>query len=429
MEDNQKVLSSEERIDLSVQHLIEENREFAKEHLSEQVRLLVLYRMDNLLPALVPFASSAMKTDLARITLLLTGNTAIAEQFLLKRDRFKLKEFSSALIECAFRKAFPDAGLLLERAGQLQAEAERFEMQNAFLEKMLQLKETNGKLKSALAGANAQNEIIELKEKNQKLEAALREKDAELSEAVRKSQITEANFLSLADKIRAISQDKEGSDIKSEIRVLLNSIDNNTAFLKEADQKNVERQDCLFKEIGRLSERMSAVILEKLEALDWIAAIVEDTNEHKDSQQIRDDLQEIRDLIQESIAQQKRSKGFLGRRRKLRKAESAEPDPELESLVVGILKNSEYTEGQLAIIQAAVEQGMRQGLSAADLSELADPKIPEDNMTKLARFLFLRRKLVFHAPDDANGGTAQEVRKEKDTTEAKAGSLEEDYIV
>ena len=97
--------------------------------------------------------------------------------------------------------------------------------------------------------------------------------------------------------------------------------------------------------------------------------------------------------------------------------------------MVGILKKSEYTEGQLAIIQAAVEQGMRQGLSAADLSELADPKIPEDNMTKLARFLFLRRKLVFHAPDDANGGTAQEVRKEKDTTEAKAGSLEEDYIV
>ena len=445
MEDNQKVLSNEERIDLSVQRLIEENREFAKEHLSEQVRLLVLYRMDNLLPVLAPFASSAMKTDLARITLLLTGNTAIAEQFLLKRDRFKLKEFSSTLIECAFRKAFPDAGLLLERAGQIQAEAERFEMQNAFLEKMLQLKETNGKLKSALAGANAQNEIIELKEKNQKLEAALREKDAELSEAVRKSQITEANFLSLADKIRAISQDKEGSDIKSEIRVLLNSIDNNTAFLKEADQKNVERQDCLFKEIGHLSERLSAVeeriaglgnedsgnaaILEKLEALDWIAAIVEDTNEHKDSQQIRDDLQEIRDLIQESIAQQKRSKGFLGRRRKLRKAESAEPDPELEPLVVGILKNSEYTEGQLAIIQAAVEQGMRQGLSAADLSELADPKIPEDNMTKLARFLFLRRKLVFHAPDDANGGTAQEVRKEKDTTEAKAGSLEEDYIV
>ena len=103
---DQKVLSGEERTDLSVQRLIEDNREFAKEHLSEQVRLLVLYRMDHLLPALVPFAGSAMKTDLARITLLLTGNTAIAEQFLLKRDRFKLKEFSSALIECAFRKAF-----------------------------------------------------------------------------------------------------------------------------------------------------------------------------------------------------------------------------------------------------------------------------------------------------------------------------------
>ena len=449
MEDNQKVLSSEERTDLSVQRLIEDNREFAKEHLSEQVRLLVLYRMDHLLPALVPFAGSAMKTDLARITLLLTGNTAIAEQFLLKRDRFKLKEFSSALIECAFRKAFPDAGLLLESAGQFKEEAERFEMQNAFLEKMLQLKETNGKLKSALADANAQKEIMELKEKNQKLEAALRERDAEIPEAVRKIQITEANLRSLADKIRAINQDKEGSDIKSELRALLNSLDKNTAALKDADQKNEERQGSLLKKVGQLSERLSALeemiaglghegsgnadILEKLEVLSRILAIVEEINAHQGGQMTRDDLLEIRDLIQKSIDRQKHAKGFFGRKRKLRQAEPAElvlePDPELDRLVVGILKNSEYTEGQLSILQAAIEQGVRQGLSAADLSELADPKIPEDNMLKLARFLFLRRKLAFHVPDDANGGTAQDVRREKDTTGARTGALEEDDIV
>ena len=106
-----------------------------------------------------------------------------------------------------------------------------------------------------------------------------------------------------------------------------------------------------------------------------------------------------------------------------------EPDPELDRLVVGILKNPDYTEGQLSIIQAAVEQGLRQGLPAADLSELADPKIPEDNMARLARFLFLRRKLIFHDPDDVSIGIAQDARKDIDTMGERAESLEEDYIV
>ena len=444
MEDNQKVWSGDEKIDQSVQRLLEGNPAFAREHFSEQARLLAVYRMENLLPMLTPFTGSVMKTDLARISLLLTGETAVADQYLLKRDKFKLKEFSTALIEYGFRKAFPDAGTLLEKAGRLQAETERAEMQNAFLEKMLQLTETRGKLESALADANAQNELMALKKKNRTLEEALKSKEAELADAVRKKETAEAFAGELKKKaIDLEKREKEGTaGEKNGLCELLEKVRSSLAAVLDDDQKIVNRLDSVAIGLAGLTENISALgisvsenghgaagidaVMEKLNSLDRIANTVEALLKRQDGQLIRDDLMEIRDLIQCGPYQPKHSKGFFGRRQRRQQPEPVkEPDPELDRLVVGILKNSDYTEGQLAILQAAIEQGIRQGLPAADLSELADPKIPEDNMTKLAGFLFLRRKLVFQAPEKFNGGRERDTRETMDAVDEGADTPEE----
>ena len=448
MEENQRALSSDERIDQCVQRLIEENPAFAKDHFSEQARLLAVYRMENLLPMLTPFAGSVMKTDLARISLLLTGETAVADQYLLKRDQFKLKEFSTALIEYGFRKAFPDAGILLEKAGRLQAESEMAAMQNAFFEKMLQLTETRGKLNSALADADAQNERHALKEKIRSLEEALKGKEAELAGAVMKIEAAEA----LAGELKRKEIDTEIKEMERAERennrlcALLENVQGSLTETLADDRKTGNRLDSVAIELAGLTEKISTLgimvsekghdtadnseVMEKLKALDRISEAVGELNLRQDWQLILEYLMEIRDLLPDTPYRPKLSRGFFGRRRRPQQAEPAlEPDPELDRLVVGILKNPDYTEGQLSIIQAAVEQGLRQGLPAADLSELADPKIPEDNMARLARFLFLRRKLIFHDPNGVSIGTVQDARKDIDTMGERAESLEEDYIV
>ena len=313
----------------------------------DQMKLLLLYNLEGFAGDMEAFTRTSKRFDLARISLILTGDLAFAKGALGSDSRKNQEEIITEMTDYAWRKRFPESALFLEKRAQLQAAKEDLENQNAFLKEFLRLTKEQEELKAAFAEAGTEKAMKTLKEENDRLKKELERRDREAREE---------------------TKDACGED----------------------DETDAPLKDCLDSILGLLFEQQ--FLLHKAFG--------------RDGQAMRQELSVIRKMIRDLPERQ--GKGVFKRRRKTageacregQGNDAAAPgSPELDRIVCGILKDPSFEEGQLNILLSCVEQG----LSQEALKELADPKLPEANMLRLARYQFAKqgRRFVETGKKDA----------------------------